>query len=367
MQRKYYIDNLRILCILLLFPFHAAMCFNAFGDGFYVWFSGSKALSQIVIGVYPWWMSLLFVLAGMSTLYALKRRTAAQYAKERVLKLLIPLVFGLLIIVPPQTYIADVFNCGYTGNYFEHYSVFFGKLTDLTGQDGAFTPAHLWFILYLFVISMVTLPLTAWYAKKEKKMPVGKLPLPVILSFFVVTKLSTAILDLGGKSVGGFLVLFLLGFFVISDEQVQEKLEKNAFPLGIAWILLIIARCTMYGLDASGDVADVFFLVGYAMLEWIGILAAIGLGRKFLNKNWKFTQYFAPAAFPMYFFHQTVLVAVAFFTAMLTRNVPIAWLVIVILSFTLTVAVYELFKRCPVTRFMFGIKKPIKTNNIKEI
>lgn len=360
MQRKYYIDNLRIICILLLFPFHAAMCFNNFGEGFYVWFSGSKALSQIVVGVYPWWMSLLFVLAGMSTMYALKKRTAGQYAKERVFKLLIPLLFGIVLIAAPQAYIADVFNNGYSGNFFEHYAVFFGRLTDLSGNDGAFTPAHLWFILYLFAISMVTLPLTAWYSKREKKMPAGKLPLPVILSFFVLTKASTLILDFGGKSVGGFLVLFLLGFFLISDEQAQEKLEKNAVPLGIAWAALIAVRCTMYGLDLSGDVADVFYLIGYALLEWVGVLAAIGLGRKFLNRNWKFTRYFAPAAFPIYFFHQTVLVFVAFVTAQFTRVVPLAWVIIAVFSFILTVGVYELFRRCPVTRFMFGVRKPQK-------
>ena len=154
-ERKYFIDNLRILSILMLFPFHASMCFLSGGYyGFYVYGGELPALRYIDLAVYPWWMSLMFALAGASAFYALKKRTAAEYVKERVLRLLAPFVCGLLLWISIQSFIADVFYNAYQGGFLRHYLVFFTKWTDLTGYDGGFTPGHLWFILFLFVFSL---------------------------------------------------------------------------------------------------------------------------------------------------------------------------------------------------------------------
>ena len=51
-----------------------------------------------------WMMPLFFLIAGAGTFYALKARRPGQFAQERTLRLLIPLVFGMLIIVVPQAY-----------------------------------------------------------------------------------------------------------------------------------------------------------------------------------------------------------------------------------------------------------------------
>jgi len=354
-MRKNYIDNIRILCILMLFPFHAAMCFNNFDEKFYVNGTPSTILSSIVVAVYPWWMSLLFTLAGISTVYALKKRSAGEYAKERIFKLFIPLLFGVLLIIPPQKYIADVFHNGYTGGYFEHYIKFFTHFTDLAGNDGAFTPGHLWFMLYLFVISMVTLPLLVWYSKREKKFDFGKINIVLlaILGILIIGA-STLVADISGKSVGDFMACFLLGFFVLSNDGVLEKLKKYSTVLGAVWLILIAIRCAMWIFDVKGDV---LWYTGYKSLEWIGILAALGLGGRFLDFKNKFTTYFSPAAFPIYFFHQTILVITAFFTAKFINSTALQFILITIISFVLTICVYELFRRIPITRFMFGIKK----------
>ena len=82
-MRKHYIDNLRILCILLLFPYHTAMIYNTFGERFYITGTPTQSLTFGTLAVYPWWMTGLFVLAGMSTMYALEHRTGKEYVKER--------------------------------------------------------------------------------------------------------------------------------------------------------------------------------------------------------------------------------------------------------------------------------------------
>ena len=311
-MRKYFIDNIRILCILLLFPFHTCMIYNTFGESFYVFSKPLTILSQFIIIVYPWWMTGLFTIAGISSAYALKRRSGKEFAKERVSKLLIPLLFAMVLIIPIQSYIADVFHNGYTGGYFAHYAVFFTKFTNLSGYDGGFTPGHTWFILYLFVISMISLPIMLWYNKREKKINGRKVTMPKLLPWFIIIILMTPIIELGGKSVGESLACFLLGFFLLSMDEVQDRLEKYCVPLGIAWIVLMALRSFMQLNFPGHSLVDIIWDIEQRMLTWVGILAMLGLGKRYLNFNNKFTQYFSPAAFPLYFFHQSILIIVGF-------------------------------------------------------
>jgi glucan biosynthesis protein C len=357
-MRKYFIDNIRILCILLLFPFHTCMIFNTFGESFYVFSAPVNAFSEFVLVVYPWWMALLFTIAGISSSYALKKRSGKEYAKERVFKLLIPLLFGIVIIIPVQSYIADVFHYGYSGGYFEHYAVFFTKLTDLTGYDGGFTPAHTWFMLYLFVISMISLPIMLWYSKRDMEIDGNKITMPMLLTMFILILLLTPIIELGGKSVGESLACFLLGFFLLSLDEVQDKLAKCRMSLGASWVVLMALRIFMY-LNNMGH--GLIWDIEQRILTWIGILAILGLGKRNLNFNNKFSQYFSPAAFPIYFFHQSVLVVVAFYAVKLTDIIPLQFVLILVMSFVITLLSYEIFRRFSVTCFMFGIKKRSKS------
>jgi glucan biosynthesis protein C len=356
-MRKYYIDNIRIICILLLFPFHTCMIFNTFNEPFYVFSAPVTIFSEFVDVVYPWWMNLLFTIAGISSAYALKTRSGNEYAKERVSKLLIPLLFGIAMLIPVQTYIADVFHNNYAGGYFEHYSIFFTKFTDLTGYDGGFTPAHTWFMLYLFVISMISFPIMLWYNKRDKKIDGSKITMPMIIPMFAIILLMTPIVELGGKSVGESLACFLIGFFMLNLEEIQDKLVKYRMSLGVLWILLMALRSFM-SLNSLGN--ELAWDIEQRVLSWIGILAILGIGKKYLNFNNKFTQYFSPAAFPMYFFHQSILVFIAFHIVKLTKIIPLQFVLILVMSFVITLLSYEIFRRFSVTCFIFGIKNKSK-------
>ena len=101
--RVHYVDWLRILAVLLLFPFHTLRVFN--NEPFYVKASTLSTVADWAISfIALWHMPLLFFLAGCATYFALRKRTSGQYAWERVKRLLVPLVFGILVLVPPQTW-----------------------------------------------------------------------------------------------------------------------------------------------------------------------------------------------------------------------------------------------------------------------
>ena len=90
MERRHYIDNLRWMAVLFLFVYHACMVWNDFGEGFYVWAGGNGILTYVITFCYPIYMPLLFCLVGISTKYALRKRSYSAYFKERFLRLGLP-------------------------------------------------------------------------------------------------------------------------------------------------------------------------------------------------------------------------------------------------------------------------------------
>ena len=184
-MRKPYIDNLRNLTILLLFPVHTFMIWNDFGSRFYIWKGEEKVPSTLIVLVNPWFMPILFVLAGISARYAFKKYTVSAFLIQRVKKLLIPFLFGLVALVPLQTLYARKFFDQYEGGILENLQYYFTHLTDFSGYDGAFTPGHLWFILFLFLISIMALAPFHFYPYERVRKRVERMPAFGILFLFI--------------------------------------------------------------------------------------------------------------------------------------------------------------------------------------
>ena len=351
-MRKYYIDNVRILCVLLLFPFHSAYIFNNLNERFYINGTPSEVLTAVNLCVYPWWMTGLFVLAGISAMYALKKRSAKQFLIERVKRLLIPLIVAIVIIIPPQTYIADVFHKGYTGGYFEHYKVFF-TLTDFSGYDGHFTPANAWFILFLFIYSIMFLPLLSWYANKKKKINCKSCNLPVLVLLGTLITLSDAILNIGGKSLAQFALCFLFGFFIVGDDNVQNTLEKHSTLLCILWLIFMVLRHVSHMTSLWGTSIS---YISYYGITCFGILGMIGGGKRCLDKELFFTKYLARAEFALFLIHQTLVIAIGYIIVPRIESPYLACIIITLGSVIVTIALYEICKRFKITRFLLSIK-----------
>ena len=355
MARRNYIDNLRWAAILLLFLFHTAMIYNDYGENFYIRGPSLPAVTSIILATYSWFMPLLFVLAGISAGLALEKRTAKEFAAERFRKLLLPFVSGVLLLIPVQTYFAERFHNGYIGGYFEQYLLFFTKKTDLSGYTGGFTPGHLWFLLYLFVISLAALPIMLWYRRLKRKPDAEILTLPVLISMFPLPFALVMVLNFGGKSVGEDFILFLLGFFILRVESVIDRLEKNRRGLLAAGILLTAIGMTFHynNIFTHGIVADVY----QRLTGWVCILALLGMAKRHFNFRNRATAYLTKGCFPIYVIHQTALIAVAYYVFQVTSVPAVQIPLILIFSVALTFATYELFRRIPPLRFLFDIKK----------
>ncbi len=347
-MRKYYLDNLRLLSIILLFPVHTFMIYNNFGSKFYIWNGDNNLLSTMIVMVNPWFMPLLFVVAGMCARYALKKRTKREFITERINKLLIPFIAGIILLVPIQTLFARKFYYNYEGNIIDNEIYFFTHISDFSGYDGGFTPGQLWFILFLFVISLLSMGIVELIPYEKVCAKVEKFSIGVIIALFIPVWLSYYIGNIGGFSIGKDLSLFLLGYYVLSNDHILAKLDKyKKIIITIYFLFTILLMGLYYEYAYYGDLLVCF-------VGWIGILGLLVLGKKYLNTENAITKYLNKASYTIYILHQSILVALAYWALATVENIAVQVIIIMLGSLIITIICYEICKRIPVLRFLLG-------------
>lgn len=370
MVRLHYIDNLRWICILLLFPIHAAIVFCSGWYGYYVLSDyPSTAAHCLMVSIESWIMPLLFCVAGVSTKFALQKRTPLVYLKERVTKLLVPFLAGLVFVCPVIAYYALKFHTGYTGDFAGAFVHFFSSIRGIqdppTGILGDFSADHLWFIIYLFVISVVALGVILIGQRQARlRINYGNVNLLVLVLLFVPAwLLNSAGTNVAGYSLLSYFAIFLFGYYLFSLEGVLSLLETYWAVLLAAWVVLTIGVMWTYGIILGHY--EVFWGSSplYVLTGWTGVLALMGTGRHLLNRTSTFAAYMGAAAYPVYIIHQAVLVAIAYYVLMFAIPPALQYLAIVIFSFLLTFACYEILRRIPGVRALFGIAGPGKKNS----
>lgn len=349
-MRKYYLDNLRTLMILLLFPVHTFMIWNNYGTKFYVWGGESRLLSALITIVNPWFMPILFVIAGMCANYSLRKRSIKEFVKERFSKLLLPFISGMILLVPFQTLYARKFFFNYDGGIIDNFKYFFTNFTDLSGYDGCFTPGHLWFILFLFVISILSLVVIKLLPYEKIRNKTEKMNIAIIILLFVPVWLFYYIGNFGGFSLGKDLMLYLLGYYVLSNELIMQKIIKWKRPIVVSFCILQAGlSIAYYQFSYYGD-------LGVNIVGWLGVLSFLIIGNEYFNKKTKITDYLSKASFSVYIFHQTILVILGYYLLLAVDDMVMQVLVIMAGSFLLTFLCYEIIRHIPYLRKLFGMK-----------
>jgi glucans biosynthesis protein C len=356
-QRRYDLDALRVLAVLLLIPFHSARVFDVF-DPFYVKSpTTSGGLSWAVVAfLNPWHMPLLFVLAGAATWLALGHRSPRAYLGERTRRLLVPFLFGLLVIVPPQGFLAARFRGGHPSvmGFLGDYWTVEG---DLSGYTGSWTPAHLWFIGFLFVFSVAALPLFVRWRGRELRARWLLVAMPLVL--LAANELPSP--NDGPQNPWYSLALFVAGFLLLADPRAEAAVHRHWRPLLVAAAATMATVLAVWhsGMDdgwRDGSALD----VGFSLLEqantWVWVLALLGAGRALLSRPVRGLGYASEASFPCYVLHQTVIVAVAYLVVGWGLPVWPSYAAICLAGLALTMALYELVRRANPTRFLFGMK-----------
>jgi peptidoglycan/LPS O-acetylase OafA/YrhL len=320
-------------------------------------------LSNIALFVEHWHMPLFFLLAGISTWFALGFRSGGQYVKERFTRLLVPLIFGLLVIVPPQLYF-ELLHRGRISRSFASYSDFYPHFFD-GRYTGDFDMGHLWFIAYLFGFSLLMLPLFLFFKRETGQRVIGRLAgflsLPGMIFLLAIPAIVTnyLMLDFYPNPIY-FLTFFVLGYVLMADTRFDETIARHkgiALVLGVGLFIVWLSLVTQ-------DVISRTWLqpIPRDLIAWFCLIAILGYGKQSLNFSNGFLKYAGEASYPVYILHQTVIVIIAYYIVRWNAGALTKFAIIAGASLVVTVVLYDLLvKRTNVTRFLFGMrlkKKP---------
>lgn len=364
-SRRYDLDWLRVLAFGLLIFYHTGMVFV--GWQFHLMSRpSSPALELPMEFVNQWRMPLLFVVSGVGVTFALGGRTAGQFALERLQRLLLPLVFGMLVVVVPQVYYERLSQgAGYTSllDFYPHY--FEG-----TYPKGNFTWNHLWFIAYLLPFSLFSLPLFLQLRKPGAQRVLARLSqwleqpgrvllfgLPLMLLQLVLRPYWPDHRNLVSDwfNVAFYLTLFVYGYLfgpLAGFWRAAERQRYVFLALGLA------AFSFYYWTD------DYYYaLIGGAIKRavqgfncWCWVLVCVGFGRRYLNRNSPLLQRANEAVYPFYILHQTVLIVLAYYVLQWPATNAAQFLIIALGTFGCTGLLYAVIERFAVLRVLFGLK-----------
>jgi len=379
-ERAHDIDWLRVLAVLLLIPYHSAVIF-ARPYVSYIKQEPNAAFEAFAYFMNQWHMALLFLLSGVGAWYSLESRVGRQYLAERIKRLVVPLVFGTFAIVPVQVYFQRLYYHEFSGSIVEFYPRIFAGIY----PHGNFTWGQLWFLAYLFVFSVLLLPVFLHFKTNRGRMWTsraaafcnGRL---VFLAPAIPFMLAQALLRAkwpgfqnlynDWANFAFYMTAFLYGYllFSVSDfRQVVAKRHAVSLALGIVSMGIILGLRQTGNAPSPGYSASwILFMLLHGFSSWCWLVGLLGLGRKYLNFDTPLIQYASEAVLPFYILHHAAIVAAAFFVLKFEAGVMVEFISINILSFILTICFYEfLIRRLDVFRILFGMraKRPVVVQN----
>jgi len=380
-KRFHDIDWLRTICVWLVVLGHTAAIYVG-GQDVYILHSDERSLMTDLVMAFlnTALMPLLIFLAGIGAFCALKKRDAKDFVKERFYRLLIPLAVGTLVCVPPMIYCQRLQEGSFTGSFFSFYPSFFHGIH----PQGNFTYGHLWFLFYLFVFSLVCLPLfTTVYRRHGDTistwlMKVASRPGALLLLCipFVIIEATLRVPFPGLQyfindwaNVTRYILLYSFGFYYAATPGLSDAVyEQRRIWLGLAVIgTIAIAVVTELELLIPREelLPPLRYSPGFMIiagvyggpLMWTYILAILGYARKHLGFDHAILRRFAPISLPFYVIHQTILIPTGYFLLKAGVTLYPAFFIICSFTFVATWLVADFgIRPWKVARLCFGMK-----------
>jgi len=372
--RLHYVDWLRVIATLGVFLFHVSDVFNT--AGFEIKNAEQSETITIIQGFFfPWGMPLFFLIAGVGSYFALRRRTAGQFTRERTLRLLVPFFTGTFLLGPIQLYLSwrhrvETGVIDWTLREFvaERLSNIGPKLFGAIGY-------HMWFLGYLFAFSLLALPLFIWLRDGKGRRAVSRLAglcehrggiLLFILPLVVVRLVLQPFFPLQHDWADfiSFGLFFVLGYLVFMDERFTRAIWRDWWILlsvGIVATLafgLLVLSLGSFDLEAPPRTLPEFLLWGFvAAAGWCGTAFMLFIGMRYLDRDSPALRYGQAVILPFFVLHQTVLLAIAYFVVQWEASLLVKLLVVGLGSFAVSLGLTEfVIKRVPILQALFGMK-----------
>ena len=374
-DRVQYVDAIRVWAIGLVFLAHVAEVFNPWDEWHITNAERSRAAGEIAVFAAPWVMPIIMLLAGVSACYSLRHRSNGAYLRDRMVRLLIPLVVGTLLLVPPQVYLERRWRGQFHGSFTAFFPHFFHGIY----PDGNLSWHHLWFLAHLFLYSVIALPLFRYLQRTDGGgerikwlARVGAasggilwLAVPLVIERNVLWGLfpERHMLTSDWSNHALLFVAYVYGFVLAGSPwlgRVIDRRWKAALALGLlgtgalgtgTWMGVLPARLPPpYSFDYLA------FWTLYAVCAWAWMVAVLGAGRRWLDHDGVVLRYGRRVGYALYVMHQPVIVAVAFVVVQWHEPLGVKFATILLASAAGTILGAELLVRLPIVRLAFGAR-----------
>ena len=357
-MRKYYLDNVRWMTIAAVIVYHVFYMYNGGATAGVIGpFYEKQYQDGLQYILYPWFMILLFIVAGMCSRYYLDKHSIKEFIYSRTRKLLVPSTIGLLVAGWVQGSVSMAISNAFQDLPGSVPSVVMYFIMVLSGTG------VLWFIQMLWLFSMLLALIRKWEKGKLYQLTgrigvigVILLVVPVYLSGLI---LNTPIIAVYRFGIYGF--TFLLGYFVFAHDEVIDRLSKySVLLIAAALILGVVYVVNYFGENyAVMPTVNCIPAVAYA---WAACLAILASMKKWGNVMPKFASEISKRSFGLYVFHYLPLSATAYLLHKYTSVSALpSYLLVAIAAFFGSFILYEVISRIPVLRWcILGMKKEKK-------
>ena len=382
-ERRYDIDWLRVIAMLAVFLYHCTRFFDP--EGWHLKNSEQSELLFVLMRglIWTWVMELFFLLSGVGTWYALRSRRTWSYIWERVKRLLIPLyTVGLFVLLPLQFYFELLTNRGYSGNFWQVFPQYFANFKPPSISPSPFSllpipfAGHLWFLQYLFLISVLCLPLLVFLKSGQGRQWIARFARWSDTRggiFLFVIPLSLALIGFQGffeiqYSWANFLwyaIFFVIGYMMAADKRFIVSVKRHGWICLVLWIvgfsgvgfLVMVLGYDPYPGKEPFSLIFVLFQIAWTITSWSAVVFVLNFGARYLNTSRRLLTYGNEAVLPFYLFHQTIILCVGWYVIHWDIGIMIKLLIIAIVSFPLIMILYELIvRRFNIIRFFFGMR-----------
>ena len=371
--RRADLDWLRLLGVLCVFLFHCCKVFS-YGGWFIVDADRSWVATILAALLRHWMMPLLFAVSGAALYHSLRQRSRGVLLRERFLRLMVPfLTLGLLVFGPLQIYIDRLSAGTFRGSFLAFFGQYFDGL-DAFGGHFAWHGMHMWYLLFLFGLTVLWLPLLLPGRRSGPRAldRVGRVPfrlwmLLVLLISLVGADMLGDWLDPGGFRASGGWTIFTyalclpIGYLLASSARWQKGVHRLmwlALGLGVTTSALdLVIRYAWRPPIAYRSWAyfGLILMANVRLLAWV--IALFGLASRFLDRRHRLARRLNEGLLPFYILHQPAILVIGHF-AVLRWNVSVAvkFAALAILSIAAILILYALIRRVRVLRLLFGLR-----------
>lgn len=325
-SRRHDIDALRFLVFSLLIVYHTAMLYLA-GADFHMKSSYlTETLHFPMVFINRWRMEIVFIISGVSCAM-MTQTSGGAFLWRRVQRLLLPLAFGLLVIIPVQPYCEGVSNGLVAPGYGQFLLDYFGHHAwpagAFTGWKTSFTWNHLWYLVYLLLYTIVLVALQPLLIKMRPlftglrgwRLLVLPALLPLAATVFLKLRYpETHALVKDWYAHAIYFTMFVYGWWLSNDKGLWQELAR------LRWHALLLAPCA-FAVYLGFDLVHSEDLLTWAssgswpmrnLYMWLAICAILGWSHTLLNRPYTWLAWARQAVYPWYILHQSAIVLLAY-------------------------------------------------------